>query len=196
MSSTFELPIFPLGTVLFPRGLLPLRIFEQRYLDMIKRCIRDESAFGVCLIREGGEVGTRAVPHLIGCTAKIAQWDMPHLGLFQILCQGGSVFRILGQRLGANGLLHADVELLPEPGRVPVPEHLQALASLLRTVIDKIGAERFPEPLALDDAAWVAHRLAECLPLEPITRQELLEQQPLAALERMKLFLQSNSVAL
>jgi Lon protease-like protein len=197
VSSTVELPIFPLGTVLFPQGLLPLRIFEQRYLDMIKVCIRDESAFGVCLIREGGEVGTPAVPHLVGCTASITQWDMPHLGLFQILSQGRSVFRIVEQRLGANGLLHAGVELLPEPARIPVPAHLQTLAGLLRTVIDKVGAERFPAPLALDDAAWVAHRLAECLPLEPVARQELLEQQqPLAALERIKLFLQSNSVAL
>lgn len=197
MSSTIELPIFPLGTVLFPQGLLPLRIFEQRYLDMIKTCIRDDSAFGVCLIREGREVGVPAVPHLIGCTARITQWDMPHLGLFQILSQGGSVFRILEQRLAANGLLHADVELLPEPSRVPVPEDLQTLAGLLRTVIDKVGAERFPSPLALEDAAWVAYRLAECLPLDPAARQELLEQQrPLAALERIKLFLQSNSVAL
>ena len=80
-----EIPIFPLRCVLFPGGLLPLKIFEQRYLDMTKACIRDASPFGVCLLREGAEVGAPAVPHAIGCTALIQQWDMPHLCLFHLL---------------------------------------------------------------------------------------------------------------
>ena len=83
MPASREIPIFPLSTVLFPGGLLPLRIFEQRYLEMTKTCIRDLTPFGVCLIREGQEVGAPAVPHGVGCTARILQWDMPHLGLFR-----------------------------------------------------------------------------------------------------------------
>jgi len=108
--STREIPIFPLSTVLFPGGMLPLRIFEQRYLEMTKICIRDNSPFGVCLIREGHEVGNPAVPNTVGCTAHILRWDMPHLGLFHLMTEGGSVFRILEQWSGRTGLLHAQVD--------------------------------------------------------------------------------------
>ncbi|HTS52418.1 MAG TPA: LON peptidase substrate-binding domain-containing protein, partial [Burkholderiales bacterium] len=90
LSATLEIPIFPLGTVLYPGGLLPLRIFEQRYLDMTKSCIRDNAPFGVCLIREGTEVGAAAAPYAVGCTARIAQWDIPHLGLFHLVAHGES----------------------------------------------------------------------------------------------------------
>ena len=73
-----EIPIFPLNTVLFPGGRLPLRIFEVRYVDMTKACIRDDAVFGVCQIRDGHETGTPAKPADIGCTARIVEWDVPH----------------------------------------------------------------------------------------------------------------------
>ncbi len=88
-------PSFRCAPCCSPAGLLPLKIFEQRYLDMTKVCIRDDAPFGVCLIRDGAEVGAPAVPHPVGCTARIAEWDMPHLGLFQLVCKGEQVFRIL-----------------------------------------------------------------------------------------------------
>ena len=129
--STREIPIFPLSTVLFPGGMLPLRIFEQRYLEMTKICIRDNSPFGVCLIREGHEVGNPAVPHTVGCTAHILRWDMPHLGLFHLMTEGGSVFRILEQWSSRSGLLHAQVELDDPMPALPLPEAFASLAQLL-----------------------------------------------------------------
>lgn len=195
MSTAREIAIFPLGTVLFPGGMLPLRIFEQRYLDMTKVSIRDNAPFGVCLIHEGQEVGAAAVPHTVGCAAHILRWDMPHLGLFHLMTQGGSVFRILEQWSTRTGLLYAQVEMLDPVPEVTLPEAFQPLAALLETIMSKVGAERFPSPPRLDDAAWVAYRLAESLPLETSLRQQLLElRDPLAALDEVKTFLRSKSV--
>ena len=91
--------IFPLNTVLFPGGALPLKIFEQRYIEMTKVCISEERPFGVCLIKEGREVGTPAVPQDIGCLARIAQWDMPQLGVFHLQVEGLQRFRILSSEV-------------------------------------------------------------------------------------------------
>ncbi len=195
MKQTREIPIFPLGTVLFPDGMLPLRIFEQRYLEMTKVCIRDNAPFGVCLIREGAEVGAPAVPHTVGCTARILRWDMPHLGLFHLVTEGGSIFRILEQWVSRTGLLCAQVELDDPAPALALPDAFRPLAQLLETIIGKVGAERFPAPARLDDAAWVAYRLAESLPLEAGLRQQLLEaRDPLTALNEVRAFLQSKAV--
>ena len=195
VGATLEIPIFPLGTVLYPGGLLPLRIFEQRYLDMTKSCIRDNAPFGVCLIREGMEVGTAAVPHAVGCTARIGQWDMPHLGLFHLVTQGESVFRILEQWTAKSGLVQAQVELDDPPTPLPLPEEYEELGTLLEKIIAKVGAARFPAPARLDLAGWVGYRLAEVLPLELDIKQRLLEaRDPIAALSEVKVFLQSRQV--
>ena len=195
MKQTLEIPIFPLGTVLFPDGLLPLRIFEQRYLEMTKVCIRDNAPFGVCLIREGAEVGAPAVPHTVGCTARILRWDVPHLGLFHLVTEGGNIFRVLEQWVSRTGLVSAHIELDEPAPAVALPDAFRPLAQLLETIIGKVGAERFPAPTRLDDAAWVAYRLAESLPLEAALRQQLLEaRDPLAALDEVRAFLQSKAV--
>jgi hypothetical protein len=197
VSITVEIPIFPLGTVLYPGGLLPLRIFEQRYLDLAKFCIRDNAPFGVCLIREGMEVGPVAVPYAVGCTARIAQWDMPHLGLFHLVTHGESVFRILEQWTAKSGLVQAQVELDDPAPPLPLPEEYKDLGTLLQKIIAKVGAERFPSPARLDLAGWVGYRLAEVLPLEVETKQRLLEaRDPIAALSEVKVFLQSRQVVL
>ena len=198
MGATVEIPIFPLGTVLYPEGLLPLRIFEQRYLDMTKVCIRDDAPFGVCLIREGVEVGAAAaVPHAVGCTARIAEWDMPHLGLFHLVTRGESVFRILEQWSSKSGLVQAQVEFVDPRPPLPLPPEHEVLAELLAKVMAKVGAERFPAPARMDEAAWVGYRLAEVLPLEADLKQRLLEaRDPLAALGELKIFLESRQVAL
>ncbi len=195
LDATVEIPIFPLSTVLFPDGLLPLRIFEQRYLEMTKICIRDNAPFGVCLIREGQEVGDPAMPHAVGCTARIVRWDMPHLGLFHLVTEGVNVFRIQEQWSNRSGLVYAHVELEQAAAPMALPAAYASLGQLLETIISKVGAERFPAPVRLDDAAWVAYRLAESLPLDASLRQQMLElRDPQAALEQVKLFLQSNSV--
>jgi hypothetical protein len=190
-----EIAIFPLRTVLFPGGQLPLRIFEQRYLDMTKVCIRDDQPFGVCLIRDGGEVGAPALPYPVGCTARIAEWDMPHLGLFQLACCGEQVLRIVEHWTLKSGLLRAQVDLMPVPDPTTLPGEYDSLAELLQRVIDKFGAERFPAPVQLDDGDWVACRLAEVLPLEIEFKQALLEANgPLQRLGMLSEFLRSRSV--
>ena len=190
-----EIAIFPLRTVLFPGGLLPLKIFEQRYLDMTKVCIRDSAPFGVCLIRDGVEVGAPALPHSIGCSARIAEWDMPHLGLFELSCQGEQVFRILEHWTLKSGLLQAHVELMRLPVPLTLPGEYQSLRELLERIIDKFGAERFPAPMQLDDGDWVACRLADVLPLEMEFKQALLEANgPLERLGMLSEFLRSRSV--
>lgn len=197
MATHQEIPIFPLGTVLYPGGLLPLRIFEQRYLDMTKCCIRDDTVFGVCLIRSGTEVGAAAVPHAVGCTARIVEWDMPHLGLFHLHTRGESVFRILEQWTSKNGLVQAHVELDDPPPPFPLPEEYEGMATLLEKIMAKVGSERFPSPARLDQADWVGFRLAESLPLEAGTKQRLLEaRDPLGALDKLKEFLESKQVVL
>lgn len=184
-----EIFIFPLNTVLFPGGLLPLKVFEQRYVEMTKACLRDERPFGVCLIRAGQEVGRAAVPEPLGCLARITQWDMPQLGVFHLLAQGEERFYIRNMRVEPNQLIAASVELIPpDTGRDAVDP---VCGELLRTIIEKVGADRFPAPLRLDDAAWVGYRLAEVLPLDAAVRQKLLEltdaQERLARLRQVLL---------
>jgi uncharacterized protein len=166
-------PIFPLGTVLFPGGVLPLKIFEQRYLEMTKSCLKDGSPFGVCLIREGLEVGTAAVPEGVGCLATIEQWDMPHPGLFHLVARGGERFRIRDMQVAANHLISATVDPIPADASVEAVDPL--CRDVLKAIIEQVGAERFPAPLRLDDAAWVGYRLAELLPLPSSQKQALLE---------------------
>ena len=132
-----DLALFPLGAVLFPGGRLPLRIFEARYMDMAKACLRDGVPFGVCLIREGTEVGAPATPFEVGTLARISEWDMQQLGLLQIVATGGARFRILERRTQPDGLQRARVELLAEE-----PDGDQAWQL----------ADQIPLPLALRQA--------------------------------------------
>jgi Lon protease-like protein len=168
-----EIFIFPLNTVLYPGGVLPLKVFEQRYIEMTKACLRDERPFGVCLIREGREVGTAAVPEPVGCLATIESWDMPQLGLFHLVARGGDRFRIREMRIAPNHLISATVEPIPPDDAAQEMEPL--CREVLQAIIGKVGAEHFPAPLRLDDAAWVGYRLAEVLPLAERAKQELLE---------------------
>ena len=183
-----DVPIFALNTVLFPDGVLPLKVFEQRYIEMTKACLRDNSPFGVCLIREGPEVGTAALPARMGCLATITQWDMPQLGLFHLVARGGQRFRLRETRVAPNQLISASVELVPAD---PDGGQIDALCGeILKTIIEKAGAERFPAPIRLDDAAWVSYRLAEVLPIDASEKQELLELQDTPArFQRLRHFL-------
>jgi hypothetical protein len=168
-----DVHIFPLNTVLFPDGLLPLKIFEQRYIEMTKACLSEKRPFGVCLIKEGREVGTAAVPEPVGCLAAIEQWDMPQLGVFQLVTRGGARFRIREMRVAPNHLISAEVESIPPDAAAGEVDPL--CREVLQAIVDKVGAERFSTPLRLDDAAWIGFRLAEVLPLEASVKQELLE---------------------
>jgi Lon protease-like protein len=184
-----NLALFPLNTVLFPGGRLPLRIFEQRYMEMAKACLRDGTPFGVCLIREGAEVGAPATPSEIGTLAKIAGWDMPQLGLLQVTARGEQRFRILDRQVQADGLARALVETLPEDSDSAIPNDCVNCARLLERVIEQ-QPSLFERPHRLDSAAWVGSRLAEILPLPLAVKQQLLELgDARARLERLSGFL-------
>jgi len=181
--------------VLFPGGRLPLRVFEQRYLEMAKHCLKESAPFGVCAIREGGEVGAPAVPAEVGCTARIAQWDMAQLGLLEVIAQGEQRFRILERRVERNGLQLAKVELLPAEKEAAVPDSCAACVRLLERVIEQHGG-LLPTPHRLDSAAWVSARLAELLPLPLAAKQELLELDDAATrLERVNSLLRASARA-
>jgi Lon protease-like protein len=170
-----EVPLFPLGTVLFPGGLLPLRIFEQRYLEMAKACLREGTPFGVCLIREGSEVGTPATHEDLGCLARITQWDMQQLGLLQVVAQGAERFRVVARRIRPDGLIVAEIEVLAEAADTPIPEEFRNCRQLLERIVAEHGERLFAKPYLFDSSAWVAARLAEVLPLPATSRQKLLE---------------------
>jgi hypothetical protein len=170
-----SIPIFPLGTVLFPGSILPLRIFEARYMDMAKACLKDKSTFGVCLIREGQEVGAPAVPEEVGCIARIAECDMEELGILKVKAEGVARFRIASREVAKSGLIIAEVEEIATEPRVTETQGLVESADFLRKVIVAIGNERFAQPHDFDDATWVSFRLAEILPLRMDVKQKLLE---------------------
>jgi Lon protease-like protein len=191
---TTSIPIFPLNTVLYPGSLLPLKIFEQRYLDMTRDCVRDSTPFGVCRIREGQEVGLPAVPEQIGCTALITEWEMPHLGVFHLRTRGQQPFRILRLATQSDGLIRADIELLAETAGKPRPESLALCRRVLEQIVEKVGPDYFPAPLAYDDPRWIGYRLAEMLPLEPEDKQRLLElRNDGERLERLHAYLEQGA---
>ena len=169
-----EVALFPLNTVLFPGGRLPLRIFEQRYMDLAKACLRDGARFGVCLIREGREVGAPAIPAEVGTLARIGAWDMAQLGLLEITALGERRFRILERRVQADGLARASIELLEEETDTAIPEGCTGCVKLLERVIAQQAGLLEP-PHRLDSASWVGARLAELLPLPLPAKQDLLE---------------------
>jgi Lon protease-like protein len=168
-------PIFPLNTVLFPGAALPLRIFEVRYVDMAKDCLKRSAHFGVCLIQEGNEVGTPAVPERVGCLARIAGCDVEELGVMKVRAEGTERFRIASTEVTKAGLIMGEVEPLAAEAPAPDAPGLAECAEFLRKAIVGIGPERFIEPLRFEDATWVGFRLAEILPLRNDVKQKLLE---------------------
>lgn len=169
-----SVPVFPLATVLFPGALLPLRIFETRYMDMAKECLKKDRPFGVCLIKEGVEVGTPAVPEPVGCLARIGECDMEELGILKVKAEGLERFRLVDTDTTAQGLIVGSIERLGPESMGDVPA-LAACSELLGKMIAGIGEARFMQPYRFDDASWVSFRLAEILPLRNDVKQKLLE---------------------
>lgn len=179
-----QLPLFPLGTVLFPGGLLPLRIFEPRYLELVRDSARQCSSFGVCLILEGAEVGSPALPAALGCEARIVDFSTTEDGLLGVVVQGERRFHVERTRVRDNGLIVADVQWLVDspPMRIR-PEH-QLLSILLGRILERADAPF--EKTELEDAEWVGWRLAEWLPLTMLSRQALLQEyDPHTRLQRL-----------
>jgi hypothetical protein len=186
-----EIALFPLNTVLFPGGALPLRVFETRYIDMVSRCLKGSQGFGVCLIQEGSETG-KAKLHRVGTLAEIGDWNRGEDGLLHILAKGTKRFRVLSTHIQADGLHLGEAEFLPDDPLLPVPETQKLLPDLLRQILQQLEAEE--SGLDYADAAWVGNRLAEVLPISLEQRQSLLEVEPLKRLEILGTLVQSLSV--
>ena len=187
MSDTSDLPLFPLNTVLFPRGPLPLRIFETRYVDMVKRCMREGVCFGVVLVQGGSEVGQAPGHADIGTSARIVDFNLLQDGLLGITCRGERRFRVLRRWREADGLNMGAVEWIdaPAPAAVPVPLEYRHLADLLRRVLPELGDVYAGLEPRYDDADWVGARLIEILPLALGDKQSCLELED--PLERLAL---------
>lgn len=171
-----EIPLFPLNAVLFPGSTLGLRIFELRYIDMVRECARTDSGFGVCLIMEGQEAGEPAMPAAIGTLARIVDFDTLPDGLLGISVTGGTRFRVQKTRVRSNGLVIGEVRRWPDEPAVPVPVEFSLLPTILERLAEQAGLSWRNGPRErYDDASWVGFRLAELLPLGDVERQHLLE---------------------
>ena len=181
------IPMFPLQTVLVPGGYLPLKIFEPRYLDLVRDCVRDSSGFGVCLILSGSDTG-RAPEHTkVGTMAVIRDWNSLDGGLLGITTQGERRFRISKTVFRDNGLMVADVEWIAEAKPAEIPVSLSVLPEIVARFMEKLG-HNYPDfdKQKLEDAAWVGYRLTELLPIRNLERQGLLElEDPVGRLERL-----------
>ncbi|MCC5809471.1 MAG: LON peptidase substrate-binding domain-containing protein [Ectothiorhodospiraceae bacterium] len=170
-----RIPLFPLRTVLFPGGPLRLRIFETRYLDMVSRCLREDSGFGVCLIRNGNETGQPAEPHRVGTVARIVDWSQGQDGLLGLVALGQQRFQISHTDIAANRLLWGEVEPLEDAATAELPEQPAELRRLLDQVLALTGLGYEHVQRQERDALWLGCRLAELLPLDLDQKQQLLE---------------------
>jgi Lon protease-like protein len=193
------MPLFPLGTVLFPGGFLPLRIFEVRYLDLIGKCHKAGLPFGVVSLTQGEEVrrAGAGAEHFagIGTLAEIRVFNVPQAGLMQIECEGTQRFRVQSSELQKHGLWVAEIERLPGDVDVAVPDDLRATADALRRLVEALEERRrmpgneqvrlpIQAPFRFDDCGWVANRWCELLPVPVPLKQRLMAlDSPLMRLE-------------
>ena len=182
-----EIPIFPLRTVLFPGGQLPLRIFEQRYLDMVKHCSRTDTGFGVCFLVEVDEDQSNFQSARVGTLARIVDWYTMEDGLLGLTTEGTSRFILRKDRHDENGLMMGEVSWLPEPPTTTIPVAFEVLSQVLERFMEK-ASDHYPDysPESLQDASWVGYRLSELLPLGGIEKQHLLElDDPIDRLQKL-----------
>lgn len=209
-----SLPLFPLSTVLFPGGLLPLRIFEVRYLDMIGRCHQAGAPFGVVTLTEGEEVRrptSRAERFAeVGTLARIVDLQRPQPGLLLVRCEGLQRFIVRRSETLRHGLWVADVALLSDDPPVPVPPDLQPVARALMTVLQTLQSRQdasanageapaagsfFAGDARYDDAGWLANRWCELLPAPAALKQRLMAlDNPLVRLELVNDLLQRTGI--
>ncbi|RZA17942.1 MAG: ATP-dependent protease [Lysobacteraceae bacterium] len=184
-----SLPLFPLHTVLVPGAALDLRVFERRYLDMVRDCCRGGSGFGVCLILDGAEAGAPASSAAFGTEALIEDFGSTPDGLLSLRVRGRRRFHVLRTRVRDTGLVVADIEWRDDAPAVSPrlrPEHA-LLSEVLRRILSQVdGGQPEPAPMLFENAAWVGWRLAELLPLALPQRQSLLQlDDPHARLQRL-----------
>jgi uncharacterized protein len=187
-----QLTIFPLGTVLFPQGVLPLRIFEARYVDMVRECMRNELPFGVCRIIAENEPGQPVHHELLGCSTRIVNFDSEDSGILSIRTIGERRFKIIDKQVDSKGLIRAQVEWLEIEPDHAIPAEMfrcrdvieQVIAELVDTEDDPMKKVLEP-PYLLGSASWVSHRLCEILPFAAGSKQAMLELED--ALQRLSI---------
>jgi len=178
--------LFPLHTVLFPGGPLPLRIFETRYTDMVRRCMREQQPFGVVLIQEGDEAGPVATTATVGCSARIVDFYTLKDGFLGISCVGDRKFRVLRVWRAPDGLNMGEVTWLEAEPAHALPEEYERLGDTVRRAVDELAQQYQHVEKHFDDAAWVGARLTELLPIELNDKQVLLElDDPIARLDAL-----------
>jgi Lon protease-like protein len=194
------MPLFPLQAVLFPGGLLGLKVFEARYLDLVSRCLRQRQPFGVVCLRQGAEAGRGAVRlESVGVLARIDAVDSDHAGILQLRCTGGSRFELTGDPTQqAGGLWQAPIEVLaddePEAPAPTMAATVQALAQAIANLKAQ-DAMPFAEPFRLDDAGWVANRWCEILPISLAAKHKLMAlDSPSVRLRLVDDYLRSKQV--
>lgn len=182
-----DYPLFPLRTVLFPGGRMALRIFEQRYLDLVRNTLREQSSFGIVHLHQGSEVGGDSQASqlaAVGCEAHIVDWDQTEDGLLGLVVQGGRRFRLHGSAQDASGLHRGAVEWLNEVDDIPLPEEASELAALLAQLLDHPHVQRMGMSGEATGTGDLVNRLAQLLPLEPADVYPLLEvDDPLQRLD-------------
>lgn len=196
-----EVPLFPLGAVLFPDGLLGLKVFEARYLDLMATCLRERTAFGVVGLKRGSELRRQGEPidlESIGTLAELVDVDSTQPGILQVRCRGTQRFSRGATRQQANGLWLAEVSLLPEDEPLAPPQAtldtVRALANAISALREQ-GSQPFLSPLRFDCAGWVANRWCEILPISLAAKQKLMElPDPLVRLQLVDDFLRSKGV--
>ena len=174
VSNKIKIPLFPLNAVLFPGGVLPLRIFEPRYLDMISDCMKTEGRIGVVLIEDGNEAGTAARIHEIGTTSFISYWHKRKDGMLGITLTGEQRFHILTTDIQPNQLTMAEVELLPQISKSNDTNNPEQLINLLKQIIAQLEPPYTTMTKCYDDLDWVSGRLIELLPLNLKDKQSML----------------------
>ncbi|MBV6882768.1 LON peptidase substrate-binding domain-containing protein [Xanthomonas euvesicatoria] len=176
-ADTSALPLFPLHSVLLPGAAMGLRVFERRYLDLVRECGRNGTSFGVCLILEGNEVGVPATPAAFGTEVRIEDFDVGADGVLVLRLRGTRRFHVQRSRIRDNGLVVGDVAWRePDPDDELRPEH-GLLSTVLERMLEHVGGEfASVGPGLMDQAAWVGWRLAELLPLTEQQRLSLLQQ--------------------
>lgn len=186
-----ELPLFPLSSIVMPGGLLPLRLFERRYLDMVTECFRDGSGFGVCLLKSGHEASGQSELYLRGTTVSIIDFDQGSDGLLHITAEGKQEFKVLNFRQQEDELFVGEIDLIPPAPKTDMSAEAELLAGKLELIMSYMEPSIQYSEKHLDDADWVCHRLLELLPLDPPSKMEILElpsnAERLAALASMRI---------
>lgn len=170
-----EIPLFPLSTVVLPGGQLPLRLFEPRYIDMVKNCFKTDTGFGVCLIKDGREAGATAQPYPQGTLVKIIDFDQGPDGLLHITAEGLQEFNLLTYAANSDDLLIGEVQLLEVSDPTPMNASYTDLSDKLAVILQYVGPNIKYAEKKLDNPEWICNRLLELLPLSAASKFELLQ---------------------